>query len=224
MFTVLAATGDETLAKRLYESLEDGGYHCFPAQDGEKVYFLLDNFHIDLLVCEAALPGKDGCTITRELRAAQFSLPILLLAGENSLEQKRACFLAGADDCMPKPVEMEELLLRVSALLRRAGAASRHKLQIGELAADYDTLTVSTPDRNMKLPKREFELLFKLLSSPGQTFTRRQLLDELWGLDTGVDERTVDVHIKRLRARFKYRQEFQLVTVRGIGYRAKLTR
>lgn len=224
MFTVLAATGNETLAKRLYESLEDGGYHCFPAQDGEKVYFLLDNFHIDLLVCEAALPGKDGCTITRELRAARFTLPILLLTEENLLEQKRPCFLAGADDCMPKPLEMEELLLRVAALLRRVGAASRHRLQIGELVADYDTLTVTTSGRDFKLPKKEFELLFKLLSSPGQTFTRRQLLDELWGLDTGVDERTVDVHIKRLRARFKSQREFQLITVRGLGYRAKLNR
>lgn len=222
MFSVLAAAGTEELRSQIYECAENGGYHCYPADTAEKALFLLDSFHIDLLICEDLPPHLDACRLVSELRQARYQLPVLIIANRADIEEKRQCFQAGCDDCMIQPIDFEELLLRVAALMRRAHTASAHQLQIGELTLDYDALTVASPQGVILLPKKELRLLFKLLSAPNRTFTRQQLVEELWGLSATVDERTVDVHIKRLREKFRCRPEFRIVTVRGVGYRVLL--
>lgn len=148
-------------------------------------------------------------------------MPIILVTARDTLEDKRTGFAAGADDYLTKPLDLDELLLHVGALLRRSQAMTSHKLTVGETVLDYDALSVTKGDTVLTLPKKEFYLLFKLLSSPKQIFTRRQLMDEIWGMDAQSDERTVDVHIKRLREKCEVFSDFSLVTVRGLGYKAE---
>ena len=167
------------------------------------------------------MPVMDGWELTQELRRAYPLLPIMLVTARTTLEDKRTGFACGADDYLTKPVDLDELLLHVGALLRRSQAMTSHKLTVGETLLDYDSLTVSRGDLSITLPKKEFYLLFKLLSSPRQIFTRRQLMDEIWGMDAQSDERTVDVHIKRLREKCEVFPDFDIVTVRGLGYKAE---
>lgn len=221
MFHILIAEDDDTLRELMSDYLGENGYEVLQARDGAQAMVLLDSNHIDLLVCDVMMPEIDGYTLTRELRDADYSLPILIVTARETMDDKRRGFVAGADDYMVKPVDFEELSLRVAALLRRAQAAAQHSLQIGDVALDYDALTVTRNGESMALPKKEMQLLFKLLSSPNKTFTRRQLMDEIWGLDSDADERTVDVHVKRLREKFSGVEEFSIVTVRGLGYRAQ---
>ena len=148
-------------------------------------------------------------------------MPVIMVTAREPLEDKHMGVLAGTDDYMVKPIDFEELLWRVSALLRRAQIASGHTLEIGGIKLDYDALSVTTEQGTDVLPKKEFQLLFKLLNTPGKTFTRQQLMDDIWGLDSDADERTVDVHIKRLREKFGGFSQFKIVTVRGLGYRAE---
>lgn len=221
MFHILIAEDDDTLRELMSDYLGENGYEVLQARNGAEAMVLLDSNHIDLLVCDVMMPELDGYTLTRELRDADYSLPILIVTARETMDDKRRGFVAGADDYMVKPVDFEELSLRVAALLRRAQAAAEHSLQIGDVALDYDALTVTRNGESMALPKKEMQLLFKLLSSPNKTFTRRQLMDEIWGLDSDADERTVDVHVKRLREKFSGVEEFSIVTVRGLGYRAQ---
>lgn len=221
MFHILIAEDDDTLRELMSDYLGENGYEVLQARDGAQAMVLLDSNHIDLLICDVMMPEIDGYTLTRELRDADYSLPILIVTARETMDDKRRGFVAGADDYMVKPVDFEELSLRVAALLRRAQAAAEHSLQIGDMALDYDALTVTRNGESMALPKKEMQLLFKLLSSPNKTFTRRQLMDEIWGLDSDADERTVDVHVKRLREKFSGVEEFSIVTVRGLGYRAQ---
>ena len=150
-------------------------------------------------------------------------LPILMVTARDTLDDKRAGFSSGADDYLTKPVDLDEMLLHVQALMRRARAMTSHRLQVGETVLDYDALTVSRGDTVLSLPKKEFYLLYKLLSSPRQIFTRQQLMDEIWGMDAMSDERTVDVHIKRLREKCDVFPDFTIETVRGLGYKAEKT-
>ena len=158
--------------------------------------------------------------LTRELRRCYPRLPIMLVTARDTIEDKRTGFTSGADDYLTKPVDLDELLLHVQALLRRSQAMTSHQLTVGQTHLDYDSLTVQRGDTLLTLPKKEFFLLFKLLSSPMQIFTRRQLMDEIWGMDAQSDERTVDVHIKRLREKCEIFPDFSIVTVRGLGYKA----
>lgn len=221
MFHILVAEDDDTLRELMSDYLEENGYEVLRARDGAQAMKLLDNHHIDLLICDVMMPEMDGYTLTRELREAEYSLPILIVTARETMDDKRSGFVAGADDYMVKPVDFEELALRISALLRRAQAVAEHSLRIGGVTVDYDALTVSGGEDCTVLPKKEMQLLFKLLSSPNKTFTRRQLMDEIWGPDSDADERTVDVHVKRLREKFSGLSEFSIVTVRGLGYRAE---
>lgn len=220
MFSILVAEDDNVLRELMSDYLEENGYHVLRANDGQEAMRLIDLHHVDLLICDIMMPQMDGYTLTQELRSA-YSLPIIIVTAREAMEDKRRGFLAGADDYMVKPVDFEELVLRVNALLRRAQAVADHRLQIGDTLLDYDTLTVTGATQEVTLPKKEMQLLFKLLSSPNKTFTRRQLMDELWGLESDADERTVDVHIKRLREKFSEPCDFSIVTVRGLGYRAE---
>lgn len=222
MFQIMVVEDDYSLRELMSDYLTENGYHVVKACDGEEALDLLDETHTDLLICDVMMPRMDGFTLTRELREADYQFPIMMVTAKETMADKREGFLSGADDYMVKPVDFEEMLLRVSALLRRTQAVADHTLQAGGAVLDYDALTVTVGDTTTVLPKKEMQLLFKLLFSPNQTFTRRQLMDEIWGPDSDADERTVDVHIKRLREKFHERDDFSIVTVRGLGYRAHI--
>ena len=217
MFHILVAEDDKILCGLMGDYLEENGYQVLQARDGVQALELLDRNHVDLLICDIMMPKMDGYTLTQELRDAGYTMPILIVTAKESLEDKRQGFQAGADDYMVKPVDFEEMLLRVAALLRRAQAVAEHNLKFGNVEIDYDALTVTIGDTATQIPKKEMQLLFKLLSAPSKTFTRRQLMDEIWGPDSDADERTVDVHIKRLREKFSEAEDFSIVTVRGLG-------
>ena len=166
------------------------------------------------------MPGMDGYTLTEQLRDAGYDFPILMATAKDTIKDKRKGFIVGTDDYMVKPIDEEELILRVKALLRRAKIVNERKVIVGKVTLNYDSLTVSRESERITLPQKEFMLLYKLLSYPDIIFTRMQLMDEIWGFDSQTDEHTVSVHIGRLRERFDTWPEFEIVTVRGLGYKA----
>lgn len=161
----------------------------------------------------------DGYELVEELRTANYNLPILMVTAKNTYPDKKMGFELGADDYMTKPIDMDELVLRVKALLRRSKISTDKHIDIGDIIIDYEALEVRTPTDTISLPKKEFYLLYKLLSYPNKIFTRQELMDDIWGFDSEADERTVDVHIKRLREKFKDIEEFEIITIRGLGYK-----
>lgn len=221
MFRILIAEDDRNLQKLMEAVLKRNGYDIISAKDGEEAMDIIENNHVDLLICDIMMPKKDGYELTDELRNNGFELPILMVTAKETMDDKKKGFLAGTDDYMVKPVDMDEMLLRVAALLRRSKIQNERQLVVGDTRLEWDTLTVYCKDELIVLPKKEFCLLFKLLSYPGQIFTRQQLMDEIWGMDIDTDERTVDVHIKRLRDHFGESGDFKIVTVRGLGYKAQ---
>ena len=221
MFTVMVVEDDLPLQRMMCAFLGMNGYQTVPADNGEKAMEAIERILPDLVIADVMMPVMDGWELTRELRSAYPLLPIMLVTARDTLEDKRAGFTSGADDYLTKPVDLDELLLHVKALLRRSQVMTSHRLTIGETTLDYNALTVSRGSTMLTLPKKEFYLLFKLLSSPMQIFTRRQLMDEIWGMDAQSDERTVDVHIKRLREKCEVFPDFTIATVRGLGYKAE---
>lgn len=221
MFTVLVVEDDLPLQRMMCAFLMLNGYQAIPAANGEEALDAIDSVMPNLVLADVMMPVMDGWELTRELRQAYPLLPIILVTARDTLEDKRTGFSSGADDYLTKPVDLDELLLHVEALLRRSQAMTSHRLTIGDTLLDYDALTVSRGSMSLTLPKKEFYLLFKLLSSPKQIFTRRQLMDEIWGMDAQSDERTVDVHIKRVREKCEPFPDFEIVTVRGLGYKAE---
>ena len=221
MFTVMVVEDDLPLQRMMCAFLGLNGYQTVPASNGEKAMEAIERVLPDLVIADVMMPVMDGWELTRELRGAYPMLPIMLVTARDTLEDKRAGFTSGADDYLTKPVDLDELLLHVKALLRRSQVMTSHRLTIGETTLDYNALTVTRGDTVLTLPKKEFYLLFKLLSSPMQIFTRRQLMDEIWGMDAQSDERTVDVHIKRLREKCEVFPDFAIVTVRGLGYKSE---
>lgn len=220
MFRVLVAEDDPSTQKLLCAILKMNGYETVAASDGQQALDLLDATQVDLLLCDIMMPRLDGLELTRQLRESGSTLPILMVTAKAQPQDKYTGFLVGTDDYITKPIDRQELLLRMKALLRRARIVSEHKLTIGQVELDYDAHTVRRGHEVQTLPPKEFYLLYKLLAYPGQTFTRLQLLDEIWGMDSDSDERTVNVHINRLRTRFYGWPEFEIQTVRGLGYRA----
>lgn len=220
MFNVLVAEDDDTLRRVMCAVLIKNSYTAIPARDGQEALNIIDRDHVDLIISDIMMPNMDGYELTRQLRDAGYNLPILMVTARERYEDKRLGFLAGTDDYMVKPIDLNEMLLRVSALLRRAKIATDHKLTFGLTVLDYDALTAMVDGVSIQLPQKEFYLLFKLLSYPDKIFTRAQLMDEIWGMDSETDERTVDVHINRLREHFRDCHDFELVTVRGLGYKA----
>jgi DNA-binding response OmpR family regulator len=184
---------------------------------------VLDSTKADLILCDIMMPNMDGYELTRSLRDAGYNMPILMITAKDALEDKRKGFLSGTDDYMVKPINMDEMLLRINALLRRSKITTEHRIEVGDVTLDYDTLAVNRKGEVIVLPKKEFLLLFKLISYQKKIFTRQQLMDEIWGMDTETDERTVDVHIKRLREKLVNIKEFEIITVRGLGYKAVKT-
>ncbi|MGN0763056.1 MAG: response regulator transcription factor, partial [Aristaeellaceae bacterium] len=193
MFTILVVEDDLPLQRMMSAFLGLNGYQTISAANGEEALQAIERVMPDLVIADVMMPVMDGWQLTSELRRSYPLLPIMLVTARDTIEDKRAGFQSGADDYLTKPVDLDELLLHVGALLRRAQAMTSHRLTVGSTVLDYDSLTVTRGSDSVTLPKKEFYLLFKLLSSPRQIFTRRQLMDEIWGMDAQSDERTVDV-------------------------------
>ena len=212
---------DNSNARKLYEFiLKKEHYTPILAEDGVQALEILEKQHADLILLDVMLPRMDGFTFAKELRDADILTPILMISAKDTTADKREGFLAGTDDYMVKPVDEQELLLRIKALLRRARISADKALVIGSTRLSYDSFTVNMNDHEIVLPRKEFLVLYKLLSYPNKTFTRTQLMDEIWSMDTDSEERTVDVHINRLREKFGDNPDFRIVTVRGLGYKA----
>ena len=220
MFNILVADDDKNTRLLLKTVLEQERYAVFTAEDGEDALGVMDKEHIDLAVIDIMMPKVNGYELTRALRQGSENLPILMVTARQLPADKREGFLAGTDDYMTKPIDEEELLLRIRALLRRARIMSERRIVLGDVVIDYDGLTVSGHGTVQELPQKEFLLLYKLLSYPGKIFTRIQLIDEIWGADSETGWETVTVHIGRLRRRFEGWEEFEIVNVRGLGYKA----
>ena len=210
---------DQALNKLICRVLIKNNYEVVPAFDGEEALSLLDQNYIDLIITDLMMPKVDGYDLTKELRESGYQLPILVVTAKDTFPDKLKGFKLGIDDYMVKPIDVNELLLRVEALLRRARIIYEKKLEFPHVCLDYINLTVTVDGKSQILPQKEFQLLYKLLSFPNQTFTRQQLMDELWGYDSETDIRTVDVHVNRLRDRFREVPYFQILTVRGLGYK-----
>ena len=220
MFHILVVEDDTNARKLMKAVLERAEYSVLTAVNGEDALSLLDSNHIDLILLDIMMPGMDGYALASELRAAGNTVPILMVTAKQLPADKRNGFLSGTDDYMTKPVDTEEMLLRIKALLRRSRIVSERKLTIGSVVLDYDALTVSRGEDHQTLPQKEFYLLYKLLSYPDKIFTRIQLMDEIWGMESESGDTTINVHINRLRRRFECYPEFELVSVRGLGYKA----
>lgn len=220
MFHILVVEDDKNTRRLMCAVLKNAGYEVFPASDGLKALDCLTNTHIDLILLDVMMPNMDGYAFTKELRTVNQDMPILMVSAKQLPEDRKKGFLLGIDDYMTKPVDEEEMLLRIKALLRRAHITNERKIVIGKVTLDYDSLSVIREQEIQTLPQKEFYLLYKLLSYPNVIFTRVQLMDEIWGLDSETTDMTLNVHINRLRKRFEHYAEFELITVRGLGYKA----
>lgn len=220
MFHILVVDDDKNTRRLIEAVLSRENYTVTTAENGEQALQRLDEQHIDLIVLDIMMPKIDGYELTRQLRAAGNELPILMVSAKQLPADRRRGFLVGTDDYVTKPIDEQELLLRIKALLRRARIASERRIVIGDVVLDYDALTVTGHGQVQELPQKEFLLLYKLLSYPGKIFTRIQLMDEIWGVETDSGWETVTVHIGRLRRRFEGWEEFRIESVRGLGYKA----
>lgn len=220
MFHILVADDDKNTRRLLRALLEKDGYTVSTAEDGQQALERLDAEHVDLIVLDVMMPKLDGYAFTRALREAGSEIPVLMVSAKQLPADRRMGFIAGTDDYITKPIDEQEMLLRIKALLRRAKIASDRRIEIGSVVLDYDSLSVTGHGGTQVLPQKEFLLLYKLLSYPGKIFTRIQLMDEIWGMETDSGWETVTVHIGRLRKRFEGWEEFHIESVRGLGYRA----
>ena len=220
MFQILIVE-DNANSRRLFEVvLQQNGFTTFSACDCREAADLLEKNHIDLILLDVMMPGMDGFSFTKMLRREGVQTPIFIITAKDSPQDIEQGFLAGTDDYMVKPVNETEMVLRIQALLRRAQIATERRLTIGSTELVYDSLSVTENGKTVVLPKKEFQLLFKFLSYPNKIFTRRQLMDEIWDMESESDERTVDVHVSRLREKYRSNPDFEIVTVRGLGYKA----
>ena len=220
MFNILVVD-DYTHIRRLYEyTLEKNGYVPFTAANGKEALKLMESTHIDLIVLDVMMPEMDGYDFLKTVRDSGSEIPVLIITAKDSAEDLRKAFMLGTDDFMVTPVDEIEMLLRIKALLRRAKIGEEQRLTVGGTELLYDSFTVKRNGEEITLPKKEFQILFKLLSFPNKTFTRSALMEEFWSMDSESEARTVDVHINRLRDRLCGCDDFEIVTVRGLGYKA----
>ena len=220
MFNILVVDDDRNTRLLFKTLLERAKYTVHLAKDGEEALSVMDKEHIDLIVLDIMMPRMNGYEFTKTVRDVNNYLPILIVSAKQLPQDKHKGFNLGVDDYMIKPVENEEFLLRIKALLRRARIASERRIVIGDAVLDYDSMTVTKGDEVVELPQKEFLLLYKLLCSPGKIFTRIQIMDDVWGSSSEAGWETVTVHIGRLRKRFENWNEFELQSVRGLGYKA----
>ncbi len=220
MFNILVVDDDRNTRRLLRAILENDGYTVITAENGSEALDAMDGNHVDLVVLDIMMPVMDGYEFTKVIRESGNDIPVMMVTAKQLPEDRYSGFIAGTDDYITKPIDKEEFLLRIKALLRRSRIASERKIEIGDVVLDYDNLTVSRGKEVIELPQKEFMLLFKLLSYPGKTFTRIQLMDEIWGTESETGWETITVHISRLRKRFETWEEFEIESVHGLGYRA----
>jgi len=220
MAKILVVEDDATLRRVVCDFLRQNGHQPVAARDGREALAVLDTEHVELMVSDIMMPGIDGYELTKSLRDAGYSIPILMITAREQYQDMERGFGVGTDDYMVKPINMDEMLLRITALLRRAKIFSDRKIVMSETQVDYDAMTVTNGDITLSLPQKEFYLLYKLLSYPDKIITRQQLMDEIWGYDSETDAHTIDVHIARLREKLKPFRDFEIQTIRGLGYKA----
>ena len=218
MFKVLIAEDDRELRQLFEHVLVKNGYSVKGVANGQEALDALDTGYYDVIISDIMMPVVDGYELVRELRESGANIPVLMITAKDAFDDMRLGFASGTDDYMVKPVNVNEMVLRVGALLRRAQIVNERRLVIGSTVLECDSLTVIVNGESAVLPQKEFMLLYKMASFPGRIFTRQQLMDEIWGYDSETDTHTVDVHIGRLRERFRDSQDFRIVTMRGVGY------
>ena len=219
MFKILIVEDDQELRQLFGHVLLKNGYAVKEVSNGKEALDALETDYYDLMISDIMMPKMDGFELVRSLRETGNGIPVLMITAKDAFDDMRVGFLLGTDDYMVKPVNVNEMVLRVSALLRRAQMINERRQVLGNTILECDSLTVTTENGNMVLPQKEFMLLYKMASFPGRIFTRQQLMDDIWGYDTDSDTHTVDVHIGRLRDKFKDSMDFKIVTMRGVGYK-----
>ncbi len=219
MLKILIAEDDRELRRLFAHVLIKNGYTVKEVTNGKEALDAIDGDYYDLIISDIMMPVMDGYQLVRMLRDAGNNTPVMMITAKDAFDDMRLGFLSGSDDYMIKPVNVNEMVLRVQALLRRAQMINERRQTIGDTVLECDTFTVHTSDDSMTLPQKEFMLLYKMVSYPGRIFTRQQLMDDIWGYDSESDTHTVDVHIGRLRDRFKDNKDFKIVTMRGVGYK-----
>ena len=221
MFKILIAEDDIELRELFKHILVKNGYSVTGVSNGQEALDQLDKSYFDLVISDIMMPVLDGYELVHSLRESGNNIPVLTVTAKDAFDDMRLGFLSGMDDYMVKPVNVNELVLRVGALLRRAQVINERRLTIGSTVMACDSLTITCNRESMLLPQKEFMLLYKMASYPGKIFTRQQLMDEIWGFDSETDTHTVDVHIGRLRDRFKDNCDFTIITIRGVGYKVE---
>ena len=221
MFKILIAEDDSDLRKLFKKVIVQSGYAVLGVSNGQEALDALDKEYYDLIISDIMMPVMDGYELVRSLREAGNNIPVLTITAKDAFDDMRIGFLSGMDDYMVKPVNVNEMVLRVGALLRRAQIINERRLVIGNTVMECDSLTVHTNGESMVLPQKEFMILYKMASFPGKIFTRQQFMDDIWGYESESDTHTVDVHIGRLRDKFKNNSDFKIVTIRGIGYKVE---
>lgn len=221
MFRILVAEDDQAIRTLITTKLKQENYTIYTAENGEEALSVMEKHQVDLLISDIMMPVMDGYSLVKELRETKHTLPILMITAKSQLESLEEAFTLGVDDYMVKPIRLEELALRVRALLRRAQLETEKVLRFPHTKLDYNALTLTDLETNTvyQIPKKEFYVLYKLLSNPEKIFTRLDLLDDIWGMEEDLDERLVDACIKRVRQKFKDNPDFDIVTIRGLGYK-----
>lgn len=217
---ILIVEDDDSLLNLYRIVLEKQGYEALPAHHGEEAWAIMEKEHIDLIITDILMPVMDGYQFVRSVRDIYPQIPILMITAKDDFASKSMGFTLGTDDYMTKPVNMDEMMLRIRALLRRSNIISTKKLTVRDTLLNCDAMTVSRKEDSVMLTPKEFQLLYKLLSYPNKIFTRKQLMDEIWGLESQSDMQTIDVHINRLRRHFDHNPDFEIITIRGLGYKA----
>ncbi|MDE6747533.1 MAG: response regulator transcription factor [Lachnospiraceae bacterium] len=220
MFKILIVEDDKDLNRTVCSFLNGSGYETVGCLNANEAYDVMYGNTFDLIVSDIMMPGIDGYEFAKTVRSLNEDIPILFMTARDDFASKQRGYRIGIDDYMVKPIDLDELFLRIGALLRRAKIATSHKLEIGRLALDMDERTAVYDGEEITLTAREFNIIYKLLSYPGKTFTRTQLMDEFWDAETSTAPRAVDVYMTKLRGKFENCEEFELKTVHGLGYKA----
>ena len=219
MFNILIAEDDYDVCQLFKHVLIQKGYSVTAVSNGEEALAAMEREPFDLLISDIMMPVMDGYELVRQMREANEEIPVLMITAKDAFDDMQKGFLSGTDDYMVKPINVDEMLLRVAALLRRAKIVHERKLSVGNTVMEFDTFTVTSESGKLILPQKEFMLLYKMASYPGKIFTRQQLMDDIWGYDSETDTHTVEVHISRLREKLKDNKDFEIVTMRGVGYK-----
>lgn len=220
LFNILVVEDDQALRELFCTVLSKNGFMHFEAKDGLEAWNVIEKQYIDLIISDVMMPNLDGYELVKSIRQNGFTTPVLMITAKDAYEDMQSGFFAGTDDYMVKPINVNEMILRVNALLKRAQIVNERKLQFGKMELCYDDLTIGINGEKIVIPQKEFYILYKLLSNPNKVFTKQQIMDDIWGVDTESDPHTLDVHMSRIRDRFKDVAQFEIITIRGLGFKA----